>query len=212
MTPNDPNQQDLTRLLAFSDGVFAIAITLLVFQVQIPDLTPQEVATQLPTVLLQMVPDLWAYIQSFFVVGIYWIVHHRIFRMVRRWDEGLLWLNLLFLLVIAFLPVPSALAINYSRIPQAMLVQVGYIGIVALVNIVLWSYLSRGRRLLHADIAAAQIRNTTVRAWIPFLAVVATVLLFLISPWLVYSFPPLIGLGFAIGGRLGLARPPAVAA
>ena len=106
MTEGQENPQ-ITRITAFSDGVIAISITLLTLAIQPPEVSQTEIATQFGQVLLSILPSIAGYLQAFLVVGIYWTVHHRFFGYIKRYDQGLLWVNLLFLLTIAFLPVPS---------------------------------------------------------------------------------------------------------
>jgi len=92
------------RLEAFADGVFAIAITLLVFEIKIP---PSDGA------LLPGLAGQWAffaaYVASFFQIGVYWMSHHIASTYLRRVDGRLLFVNLLFLLTIAFIPFPTEL-------------------------------------------------------------------------------------------------------
>ncbi|WP_255168574.1 TMEM175 family protein [Natrononativus amylolyticus] len=96
------------RIEALSDGLFAIVLTLLVLQFQIPDV-PADRAAELPAALADQQPLLFSYLLSFAVVGIYWIIHHNLFQRIDRHDRGLLYLNLCFLLSISFLPFPTEL-------------------------------------------------------------------------------------------------------
>ena len=94
---------DLERLVFFSDGVMAIAITLLVVELSIPAAT-EDVGDA----LLDRWPQMLSFVLSFLVIGIFWMAHHRIFRYVANLDQRLIWLNLLFLMCVAFLPFPTA--------------------------------------------------------------------------------------------------------
>ncbi len=98
---------DLSRILAFTDGVFAIAITLLVLQIEVPDLLLGN--GDFVDWLGEMLPDLFAFAISFAVIGIYWIWHHRLMRMVREFDRGLMAVNLIYLAWIVLLPFSSQL-------------------------------------------------------------------------------------------------------
>jgi len=73
---------DISRLMAFSDGVFAVAITLLVFNVQVPAIAQNDALSRLPAALLETAPRLLTFALSFFLVGFYWIRHHQLFRQV----------------------------------------------------------------------------------------------------------------------------------
>src|SRR5688572_2585814 len=83
----------LDRIVFFSDAVIAIAITLLALDIRLPELDEPNGAA-LRDALWDLRPNYLSYLISFFVIGMYWQVHHRIFREVRRYDERLVWLNL----------------------------------------------------------------------------------------------------------------------
>jgi uncharacterized membrane protein len=97
----EENEVEFSRIVAFSDGVFAIAITLLVLNLEVPERIPGD---DLTTALLEQWPDLMAYVISFAVIGRFWIVHHRFFSSVVGFDGRLLWLNLFYLGWIALFP------------------------------------------------------------------------------------------------------------
>ena len=132
---------DLARLGAFSDGVFAIAITLLALEIRFPELEADVVAQQFPSLLAAALPSTFAFVFSFAFIGVYWVAHHRTFLFIERGDTGLLWLNLLFLLCIAFLPVPSALVMRYPQQPVVMTFYLACITFVSLSQL-LWRYAS----------------------------------------------------------------------
>src|SRR5579862_5584385 len=90
-----------TRIEALSDGVFAIVLTLMVFQIRIPDLSQENAATQLWPRLVHQWPEFYSYMISFMIVGAYWIGHHGLYHMVKRSSLTLLWLNLVFLMFVA---------------------------------------------------------------------------------------------------------------
>jgi uncharacterized membrane protein len=98
-----------TRLEAFSDGVFAIAITLLILNIKLPDVKYDE----LSNALRELVPTILAYIMSFAVIGLYWVTHHQSFQFVAKVDRTFLWMNILLLLFISFIPFPTALLGKY---------------------------------------------------------------------------------------------------
>src|SRR5215472_16418300 len=102
------NEKETNRLEAFSDGVFAVAITLLVSNIKIPPdnlLNDQHLWSE----LLSQWQILLAFVTSFATIGIMWINHHRLFTHIKRTDTGLLLFNLLLLLMIVFVPFPTAL-------------------------------------------------------------------------------------------------------
>jgi uncharacterized membrane protein len=142
------------RLEAFSDGVFAVAITLLVLNIKPP---PDDVLTSgnLWLFLRGQLPTLAAFVTSFATIGIMWINHHRLFNYIKRTDTGLLLLNLLLLLVIVFIPYPTALvAQQYALNPQmhdAALLYSGTNVILAICFNLLWRYASFHNRLIGKD-------------------------------------------------------------
>lgn len=101
------------RLEAFSDGVLAIAITLLILEIRVPD--PDQLSGGLAHYLGQQWSSYAAYVVSFVIIGIIWVNHHAVFDRVSRVDRPLLLLNLLLLMWIAFLPFPTALVARYFR-------------------------------------------------------------------------------------------------
>jgi uncharacterized membrane protein len=96
-----------TRLEAFSDGVFAIAITLLIIEIKVPSEQTLEQYHGLTNYLAALWPKYFAYVQSFVIIGIYWANHHYIFKLYRRTNHVFNLLNVLFLMTIAFLPFPT---------------------------------------------------------------------------------------------------------
>jgi uncharacterized membrane protein len=103
---------ETSRIEAFSDGVFAIAITLLVLELRVPELHADE---RLWPALLAEWPQFGAYLTSFVVLGIMWVNHHSMFRQIQRADRGLIFLNLGLLLWTALLPFPTNLFAEYLR-------------------------------------------------------------------------------------------------
>lgn len=120
-TEKDQFSKDTSRLDAFSDGVFAIAITLLVLDLKIPRLN--ELASPTSGSLLASLrhewPDYFAVITSFFSVLIMWVHHHMVFRWVRRTDRLLLFTNGLLLFFVTVVPFPTALVAEYLNTPEA---------------------------------------------------------------------------------------------
>jgi uncharacterized membrane protein len=103
---------DTTRVEAFSDGVLAIAITLLVLELRVPELDPEHPG-RLAHDLLQKWPSYGAYVISFLVIGVMWVNHHSVFRDIVRVDRMLMFINLLLLLSIAVIPFPTAVVARY---------------------------------------------------------------------------------------------------
>jgi uncharacterized membrane protein len=146
------DEKETGRIEAFSDGVFAIAITLLVLDVRVPQEVPGRT---LLSALLDQWPSYLAFVTSFATVGIMWINHHRIFALIKRADHLLLVLNGLLMLGVTFVPFPTALVAGYvSHRDQrvAAMVYSGTFTVIAIFFNVLWRYASHKNRLLDRKI------------------------------------------------------------
>jgi uncharacterized membrane protein len=153
------NAMDTNRLEAFSDGVFAVAITLLVLNIKVPGLDP--LASELPNdaSLWPKVRDEWpmlvAYATSFLTIGIMWLNHHRLFSHIKRVNDVLLIMNLALLAIIVFVPVPTALLAEYIVRPDQHAAAIIYSGVFFLLACcfnLLWRYASYNNRLLGRDV------------------------------------------------------------
>ncbi|HVU15000.1 MAG TPA: TMEM175 family protein [Phototrophicaceae bacterium] len=131
------------RLVFFSDAVMAIAITLMALEIHLPELEPNATTDQVNAAFQTIIPHIGVYALSFVVIGIYWVVHHRLFRIIRRYDLTLIWLNLIFLMLIAFLPVATNALGSYSN---TVLITDFYSASIALIGFsefALWFYALR---------------------------------------------------------------------
>jgi uncharacterized membrane protein len=150
-------EKETARIEAFSDGVFAIAITLLILEIKIP-VGNGDLAKQ----LLRQWPSYVAFVISFLFVGIMWINHHRLFNHIKRSDNVLMVLNLLLLLGVTSVPFPTAvLAQNLGQSGQraAMILYNGTYFVIAIFFNLLWRYcVSKNHHLLgkEVDVAAAE--------------------------------------------------------
>jgi uncharacterized membrane protein len=109
------DSRGLSRILALSDGVFAIALTLLVPNIEVPEIPENLVAEELSGKLLDPWSKFLSYVIRFVVILFYWMAHHSIFGLIRNHDRVLVWLNSLFLMCVAFLPFPVALLGEYGE-------------------------------------------------------------------------------------------------
>ena len=98
-----------SRLEAFSDGVFAIVITLLILDIRFPEVEYNRFGET----LISVVPRILAYVMSFVIIGLYWVIHHNSMHAIKRTDRGFLWLNILLLLCVSFIPFPTSLVGRY---------------------------------------------------------------------------------------------------
>jgi uncharacterized membrane protein len=143
---------DMSRLVSFSDGVFAVAITLLVLNVQVPD-SP----IGLGTLLHEQFPHYLIFVVSFVMVGIKWLNHHRMFTLIARANTTLSILNLVLLLTICTVPFTAAIIAKYLRSSDAALASVVY-GIVWVTVGCLYTII-----YVYADKAGLTAANSTSR-------------------------------------------------
>jgi len=157
---------ETTRIEAFSDGVFAIAITLLIIEIKVP---PEGTLPPggLPAALLHLWPSYLGFTMSFTTIGIMWANHHNIFKLVGRADPLFIALNTLLLMCISVLPFPTGVLAEYVRIPEeqkaAALFYGGWLTFTACVFCSLWFYASRWGRLLSERADPAIVRSITAR-------------------------------------------------
>jgi uncharacterized membrane protein len=163
----------LERLIFFSDAVFAIAITLLALDIRLPAGIGALSNAQLLDQLLGSWHKYLAFVISFLAIGTFWMAHHRKFRFIQRYDRGLLTLNLLFLMVIAFVPFPTWV-ISESGNRTATIFYALTMALAGLMLGAVWWYASRHNRLTDPQMDALQHR----RQWV---SLVLTAALFVVS-------------------------------
>lgn len=100
--------ENTDRIQFFSDAVFAIAMTLLVIDLRVPEV-PEGQSLLAPEVLQDQLPSLFAYALSFGIIAVNWMSHHRKFRVIHRWNGRLIQLNFVLLFLVTFVPFPTAL-------------------------------------------------------------------------------------------------------
>ena len=103
------DKTSLDRLQFFSDAVFAVAITLLALDIRLPPAAGELSEPELQRALVRLWPKYFAYVLSFLTIGLFWLGHHRKFRLIRRYDGTLLRINLLLLMAVAFVPFVTSL-------------------------------------------------------------------------------------------------------
>jgi uncharacterized membrane protein len=156
----DKNQDPvaLERLVFFSDAVFAIAITLLALEIRLPENTGNLGNAELARALMVLWPKYLGYAISFMVIGYFWIGHHRKFCLIKRYDSTLVRLNLLLLMVIAFIPFPAAVISEYGNRTATIFYAITMI-LAGLLSIAIWKYASNNNRLIDLSLDAHQRRK-----------------------------------------------------
>jgi uncharacterized membrane protein len=171
------------RLEAFTDGVYAIVITLLILDIRIPEVQPAS----LGQALLKMLPQVFTYVLSFFVVALYWFSHHRVAQQVKHIDGTFVWLNMVWLLFVTVMPFPTALLGRYPL--QGIPIAIYGIDLI-LANVtgfVILAYMKR-----HPELCFSLIDSHIMRRQVPVYAATNGLYLMAIAfgwffPWISYG-------------------------
>ena len=151
----------LNRLEAFSDGVFAIVVTLLVLELKVPAIPAHASVGEFATALLDLAPKFFSWMISFIIVCKFWLNHDHIIGQASHADYGLIWLNSIFLMFQSFIPFPTALMGEYHTNPLV----VSIFGCVFAFNTLLFlaedAYIRR--HLLKPELAASQDPHATLK-------------------------------------------------
>ncbi len=132
--------RETERIIFFSDAVFAIALTLLVIDLRVPEEDHGETSLD---VIVGLLPGFLAYVISFAVIAVNWLGHHRKFTVINTYDSRLLQLNFVVLFLIAFVPFPTSLLAEYpGEVPSVVLYSV-VVGLLNLAQLAMWSYAYR---------------------------------------------------------------------
>ncbi len=132
------------RIMSFSDGIFAVAITLLILNIDIPAIPKDQVSRELGPALRGLAPHFRSFVISFLVIGVYWMAHHGVFRHIRRSDRTFLWANLLFMMSIVLLPFSTNLLSAYGEDRLAVMFYAGNLTMTGSLMALMWWYASRG--------------------------------------------------------------------
>ena len=175
------DRMQLDRLVFFSDAIFAIAITLLVIEIHVPHFPGNYTEQMLVQALLDNVSGYIAFLVSFFVIGRFWIGHHRSFGYLTRADDRLVWINLLFLLTIAFMPFPTAVFSNFASSRTGVGLYAGWLCLAGVMNLLVMRWLVRSPDL-DGLVDMAERRRWLRRAWSPIVVAVVALAAGMVSP------------------------------
>ncbi len=155
-----PTEKETGRLEAFSDGVFAVAITLLVLNLVVPELPKSPTSAALGVALTAQWPSYLAFVTSFGTILIMWVNHHAIFKLVQRVDTLFIFANGFLLLLVTAVPFATALVARYLATPAAPTACAVYAGEFAVVNMafnLLWRSIAHEHRLLHPHVSQTRV-------------------------------------------------------
>lgn len=185
------------RLEAFSDGVFAIVITLLILEIKVPHVT----LNNLNESLLGLMPKFFSFVLSFIIIGVYWVAHHNMLHFVEKVDRTALWLNIFVLLTVCVIPFPTALLGDY---PFAITPVIFYGSTLVMVNFsgtIFWYYCTK-HDLAHPKLNPEFSKKVTILHSLPIGAYLVAMGLSFISVWFSYVFYLLVPLFFIIPNPL----------
>jgi len=173
-----------SRIEALTDGVFAIAMTILVlsFEIDVPKDGPNIEA--LNDVLFNLFPEFLHYVESFFLLSAFWIAHHQHFNFIHKSDRGLLYINIVALLFICLIPFTTSLVGDYGDFLPAVLIFEGNMLIVGMIFFYHWEYASRNNRLIDKELDPIIVKiNRQNSLVIPVISVAAILLSFIHPRW-----------------------------
>lgn len=189
---------ELERIIFFSDAVIAIAITLLSVQISLP--TEIDV-NNLSQEIFQLVPKFGIYALSFLIIGNYWVIHHRVFRNIKDYDTRLIWLNVFFLLCIAFMPVPATVIGRFPTEQSAIIFFDVSLAVTGIAQASLWWHATHNHKLIPKDFSPALITWGKQRSLIPPAVGLLSIILSVISTTLAVLSWGLIWVGFYFMAR-----------
>jgi len=156
------DRTDFGRIVAFTDGVMAVAITLLVLNLEVPDVRPDE----LDQALRELDGSLLAYVLTFALVGRFWVIHHNLFETLERFDSQMMVLNLLFLALIALMPFGMDLVDTY---PDTSIAIATFAAILSLTSLTHWTMTTYALRsdFVHEQRVSDARRGSVIALGVP---------------------------------------------
>jgi uncharacterized membrane protein len=164
---------EFARVLTFNDGLYAIAMTLLIVSIAVPTISDSNSVGDLADALNDLTPNFISFFISFVVIGRYWIAHHLFVSLLGAMDQAFIFLNLIYLAFIAFLPFPTALLGEYFENPLSVAIYATNVAIVSGMEVALF------RRAYRADLLRQRLTPEVYRYGV--IASLSPVLFFLLS-------------------------------
>jgi len=180
MTPAEKRRADPDRVTMFTDGVFAIIITILVLEIGVPADLPEQ---SLRDAIDETGPELLAWVISFLIVGMYWAWHRDLFNQVRYVNRDVVWLNLLFMMPAALIPFAASVLGAYHDEPIALHIYGAVLIVTALLRWLLYPYVMRRPSLLWEPPATKRRRVGALLAVAPIVVYVIAMLLAAVAPF-----------------------------
>ncbi|HPQ82073.1 MAG TPA: TMEM175 family protein, partial [bacterium] len=200
-----------TRIENLVDGVFAIALTILVLNLDIDEMISHGREVPFEEAIVMLWPRLLHYLESFVILAVFWTKHHQQCHFIRRSDGGMLWINLIALFFVSLIPFSTSLVGDYGDRHLAALIFEANIFAGGIIFWLHWRHASAGKRLIDKDVGYDVVAFYRRGSYVIPLASVAAMSLTIFSPrvgTMVFLFVPLV---FALM-RLGFSVSPAVRA
>jgi len=156
---DEPLVVSAERLKALADGVFAIVMTLLVLQLSVPVASGLSSEAELLRQLGKLWPEFLIYVLSFMILGVFWVMHHSVFSVVRRFDTTLVWLNILFLMFVSLIPFSTAFAAKNGFVTVTAVVYGVNMLLIFNLGWASWAFITGKRKLADESVDAAMIRG-----------------------------------------------------
>ncbi len=133
-TGNDNNEYKygLHRLVFFSDAIFAFAVTLLAISITIPEIPKDLINQLLGKEIINLAPKFFIYALSFLIIGSFWMAHHKMFKYIKKYNDAFIFLNIVTLMFIAAVPIPTKIMGDYILYRQALILYAAYMAITSL--------------------------------------------------------------------------------
>jgi uncharacterized membrane protein len=187
---------EFARTLSFTDGLFSIAMTLLIVSVAVPTISDTGSVSELADALNDLTPNFISFFISFAVIGRYWLAHHTYFSALARVDRSLIALNLVYLAFIAFLPFPTALLGEYFENPLSIAIYATNVAVVSGMEVVLFSY-AQNHDLLERKLPRDVYRYGVLMSLTPVVAFLLSIPVAFIFTTTVAAFCWFLGFPFA---------------
>jgi len=190
------------RLEAFSDGIFGIAMTLLVLEIRLPE---NVAPGALSIALLHLWRSYLAFLTSFATIGVMWVNHHRVFSLIKRTDQGVLAFNLLLMLGIAFLPFPTLVVARHIGTENARAAAMFFNGTFTGIAIAwgfLWRYAASRKHLLDESVDHASVHGISRQYLFGPLYYVAALIVAIFSPLASVLIDLALAVFFALPARM----------
>jgi uncharacterized membrane protein len=163
MTESSPNKQSLlptNRIEALTDGIFAIAMTLMILNLEVPtDISQENLMSELPEKLINVLPNFETYMISFFILGVFWLRHQLQFKHIKNADRTLIFLNLVLLMLVGVIPFSTNVVMTYPDHHLPFNVYVLNLILIGVTLHVHWLYAAKTKFMIDAELPLDSIKK-----------------------------------------------------